>query len=111
MRGVQKAPNRGLTIFPAFSEGKTAAYMTTEIWQNFDEVWVQPLYVEPIKNGNPPIFGFDSTTRFYSPYCQICTYSHPPGLPEFQSAKDVLDSHVPLAPNSGTSCTTTRTQS
>jgi hypothetical protein len=109
--GLQDTAHRGLTIFPAFSEGKTAAYMTTEIWQNFDEVWVQPLYVEPIKNGNAPIFGVDSTTRFYSPYWQVFTYSHPAGAPEFKSAKDVLDSHVPLAPNSGKFCAITRDQS
>jgi hypothetical protein len=64
---VQQAhSNDGLTVFPAFSEGQPAAYMTTEIWQNFDAVWVQPLYVD--RSGkNLPVFGVDATTRFYSP--------------------------------------------
>ena len=53
---VQRAGQRGLTIFPAFSEGKPAAYLTTEVWENFDEVWVQPLYVDRTGK-NRPIFG------------------------------------------------------
>src|SRR5205823_6507172 len=32
--GLQQTSQRGLTIFPAFSEGKPAAYMTTETWDN-----------------------------------------------------------------------------
>jgi len=106
--GVQQSSQRGLTVFPAFSEGKPAAYMTTEVWQNFDAVWVQPLYVEPIKNGNPPVFGVDSGTRFYSPYWQVFNYSHPAGAREFRSAKDVLDSHVSLAPGTAKFCAITR---
>jgi len=105
--GVQQPTQRGLTIFPAFSEGKTAAYMTTEVWQNFDEVWVQPLYVD-VTRKNKPIFGVDATTRFYSPYWQIFTYSHPTDAGEFETAKDVLDAHVTLAPNSGKFCAITR---
>lgn len=107
--GLQKSSNRGLTIFPAFSEGKPAAYMTTEIWQNFDEVWVQPLYFD-VTRKDLPIFGVDAGTRFYSPYWQIFTYSHPSGAPEFRSAKDVLDSKTPIAPNSGKFCAITRDQ-
>ena len=34
----------GLTVFPAFSEGGPAAYLTTEVWEEFPKVWVQPLY-------------------------------------------------------------------
>jgi hypothetical protein len=105
--GLQQASRRGLTVFPAFSEGKPAAYMTTEVWQNFDEVWVQPLYVD-VTRKNPPIFGVDASTRFYSPYWQIFTYSHPTGAPEFRSAKDVLDAQVLLAPNSAKFCAITR---
>jgi hypothetical protein len=105
--GLQQASQRGLTVFPAFSEGKPAAYMTTEVWQNFDEVWVQPLYAD-LAGQNLPIFGVDTSTRFYSPYWQIFTYSHPAGAPEFRSAKDVLDAHLPLAPNSAKFCAITR---
>src|SRR5690348_8375628 len=45
LSATQKSGQNGLTVFPAFVEGQTAAYMTTEIWQGFEEVWLQPLYV------------------------------------------------------------------
>ena len=104
---VQQAGQRGLTVFPAFSEGKPAAYMTTEVWQNFDAVWVQPLYVD-LTRQNPPIFGVDAGTRFYSPYWQVFTYAHPAGAPEYRSARDVLDAQVALAPNTAKFCSITR---
>ena len=107
MTGVQQAGQRGLTVVPAFSEGKPAAYMTTEIRQNFDAVWVQPLYLD-LTRKNPAVFGVDSGTRFYSPYWQVFTYAHPAGAPEFRSAKDVLDAHLPLAPNTAKFCSLTR---
>jgi hypothetical protein len=105
--GVQLSSRRGLTVFPAFSEGRPAAYMTTEVWQNFDAVWVQPLYVD-VNKKNPPIFGVDAGSRFYSPFWQVFTYSHPAGAPEFHSTKDLLDAHVPLAPNTAKFCAITR---
>lgn len=108
--GLQRQGGRGLSVFPAFSEGKPAAYMTTELWQNFNEVWVQPLYVD-LTRKNPAIFGVDSGSRFYSPYWQVFTYAHPAGAAEFRSAKDVLDAHLPLAPNTGKFCSITRDQS
>jgi hypothetical protein len=104
--GVQQAERRGLTIFPAFSEGKPAAYMTTEVWQNFDQVWVQPLYVDSTRS-NKPIFGIDATSRFYSPYWQVFLYALPPGK-EFRTAKDVLDARVDLVPNTAKFCAITR---
>jgi hypothetical protein len=104
--GVQQSGRRGLTVFPAFSEGQPAAYMTTEIWRNFDEVYVQPLYVDTTRK-NPAIFGVDSSTRFYGPYWQVFTYALPAGQ-SFRSAKDVLDSRVALAPNTGKFCAITR---
>jgi hypothetical protein len=107
--GAQQPSQKGLTIFPAFSEGQTAAYMTTEIWQNFDRVWVQPLYFDVTKQ-NPPIFSVDTSSRFYSPYWQIFTYSLPPGS-SFRSAKEVIDSGVTLTPNSAKFCSITRDSS
>ena len=107
--GLQQTSQRGLTIFPAFSEGKPAAYMTTETWDNFDVVWAQPLYVD-ITRQNQAIFAIDASSRFYSPYWQVFLYSHPSGAPEFRDARDVLDAHVPLSPNSGKFCAITRDQ-
>lgn len=112
--GRQKSGQNGLTVFPAFVEGQTAAYMTTEEWQNFDEVWLQPLYVGvSTYDQNGPgsfvtaIFGVDSTTRFYSPYWQIFYFVVPPGA-DFRSARDVLDSGVTLHPGPGKFCPITR---
>jgi hypothetical protein len=107
--GRQQTSQRGLTIFPAFSEGKPAAYMTTEVWENFDAVWAQPLYVD-ITRQNAPIFGIDAGSRFYSPYWQVFLYSHPAGAPEFRDTRDVLDAHVTLSPNSGKFCAITHDQ-
>jgi hypothetical protein len=105
---VQRDDWNGLTVFPAFSEGKTAAYMTTEVWQNFDAVWLQPLYI-PV--GGPPdsrpIFGVDAGTRFYSPFWQIIFFTPPAGK-IFKSAKEVLDSGAALRPGPGKFCAITR---
>ena len=107
--GKQQATQAGLTVFPAFSEGKPAAYMTTEVWENFDEVWAQPLYVD-VTGHDAPIFGIDASSRFYSPYWQILLYSHPAGAPEFRDARAVLDSKVTLSPNSAKYCAITRNE-
>ncbi|MCA1829694.1 MAG: hypothetical protein LC689_22450, partial [Myxococcales bacterium] len=112
---IQKPGQTGLTVFPAFSEGDTAAYMTTEVWQNFDAVWVQPLYVpvttydptQAPKIAAPAVFGVDSSTRFYSPYWEILYYVNPPGA-EFHSAREILDSGVTLHPGPGKFCPLTR---
>lgn len=109
---TQLSGRAGLTVFPAFSEGKPAAYLTTEIWQNFDEVWLQPLYI-PLKSltdtntlKGKPIFGVDATTRFYSPFWQIYWYVPPDGA-DFKSAKDVIDSGLPLVEGPGKFCAIT----
>ena len=105
---VQRDDQSGLTVFPAFSEGKTAAYMTTEVWQNFDEVWLQPLYI-PVGGapGSKPIFGVDATTRFYSPFWQIWFFTPPAGK-IFKSAKEIFDSGAALTPGPGKFCAITR---
>ena len=111
----QKAGQDGLTIFPAFVEGQTAAYLTTEVWQHFDAVWVQPLYLPVTRydqNGPgsiaaPAIFGVNATTRFYSPYWQVFYFVNPPGA-QFKSAREVLDSGVALHPAAGKFCPVTQ---
>src|SRR5262245_38996167 len=35
-----------LKVVPALSEGQPAAYVTTELWINYDEVWLQPGYLQ-----------------------------------------------------------------
>lgn len=102
---VQTSANAGLTVFPAFSEGQPAAYMTTEIWQDFDAIWVQPLYID--RSGrNKPIFGVNAGTRFYSPFWQILFYTAPAGA-SFRSAREVVGSGVPLQDGPGKYCALT----
>jgi hypothetical protein len=105
--GLQQSTNRGLTIFPAFSEGDTAAYMTTEVWENFDEIWVQPLYVD-LSGQNAPIFGVDSGSRFYSPYWQIFSYVRPPGAGALRDVKALFDTGATIAPLGAKFCAITR---
>ncbi len=112
---AERADRDGLTVFPAFSEGHTAAYSTTEVWENFAAVWVQPLYVaiNGFSNGTPQfaagtaaIFSVGTRTRFYSPYWQINYFVLPADVDAstFKSAKQVLDSGYPIIQGRGTLC-------
>ena len=114
----QRAGQDGLQIFPAFSEGEPAAYTTTEIWQGFPAIWLQPLYlfVTGFSNGaaqvvaeSKVVFGVDVTTRFYSPYWQVIYVIVPPGttaadLIRLRSAEAVLSSGFQLIEGAGTFC-------
>src|SRR2546430_12688488 len=82
--------------------------MTTEVWQNLDQVWLQQLYI-PLggQKGTKPVFGIDTSSRFYSPFWQIIFYTPPAGK-VFKTAKEVLDSHVALTPGPGKFCAITR---
>jgi hypothetical protein len=98
--GKQLADRAGLTVFPAFAQGEAVAYVSPELWENFEHVWVQPLYVAQGGSAALPVFGVASGTRFYSPYWQIFYYSPPLGT-QFTSERDVLDSNLPLTPGPG----------
>jgi hypothetical protein len=98
--GKQLADRAGLTVFPAFAEGEAVAYVSPELWENFEHVWVQPLYVAQGGSAALPVFGVASGTRFYSPYWQIYYYSPPLGA-QFTSERDVLNSGLPLTPGPG----------
>ena len=98
--GKQLADRAGLTVFPAFAEGEAIAYVSPELWENFEHVWVQPLYVAQGGSAALPVFSVASGTRFYSPYWQIFYYSPPLGV-QFKSERDVLDSGLPLTPGPG----------
>lgn len=102
----------GLTVFPAFSEGRPAAYVTTEIWEQFPRIWVQPLYV-PVQSydANGPVFypsgdsvfGIDATSRFYSPYWQVYYFvTDKPNT--YRSAKAILDAGFELHEGPGKFC-------
>ena len=71
----------GLTIFPAFVDARPAAYVTTELWDQFPRVWAQPVYqlvtaIDPLTGPVPlagalPIFSIPPGSRFYSPFWTI----------------------------------------
>jgi hypothetical protein len=112
---LQRSDMDGLNVYPAFSEGRTAAYTTTEIWENFPAIWVQPLYL-PITGfangaavplpGAYVIFSVGTRTRFYSPFWVIHYLVVPPETApdRFTSSKQVLDSGYPIIEGRGTLC-------
>jgi hypothetical protein len=102
------------TLVPraTFSDGYRSAYLTTEVWTHFDEVWAQPMYVAVSGydvDGTPktlvgaagawrPIFGVGSDSKFYSPYWQVTYFEIPPGadVDSFRSVRDVIDRGLDL---------------
>jgi len=106
---VQSPSGPGLAVFPAFAEGQPAAYITTEIWQEFERVWMQPVYVAVVPEGTPaplPVFAVDASSAFYSPYWQVFNYTPIPGV-QFKSTRDVMNSGVKLTPGVGKWCALT----
>jgi hypothetical protein len=102
-----------LKVHPTWAEGYNAAYVVSEVWTDFDELWVQPAYV-PVKGWNQgvragltmpwqPIFSVGPRSRFYSPFWQIIFVDVPDDtMPEsLTSAEQVLKSGYPLHPDLG----------
>jgi hypothetical protein len=97
-----------LTLHTTWAEGYNAAYVVTEVWSDFDEIWVQPAYV-PVTGGQPlsmpwrPIFSVGPDSRFYSPYWQIVFFEVPAGVTvdSITSAEQVRDGGYPLYPDVG----------
>src|SRR5262249_55420801 len=106
-----------LTIRSGLAEGYALTYVTTEVWANYAQVWMQPAYA-PITgwvNGAPqkvvdpsdgkwrPIFSVGSGSGFYSPFWQIVYVTVPAGTTAdtFTSARQILDSGYPLTPSQG----------
>jgi len=95
-------------VSPAFSEGKSAAYITTEYWKGFSKVWVQPMYVMvkaplgkiQVIDKVPPVFSVGPDSAFYSPYWHVFFVVVPDlaPVPDFRSTRDVLQSGYKLIP-------------
>jgi hypothetical protein len=98
----------------AWSNNDLVAFLTTEVWVNYPEVWMQPAYV-PITgwaNGKPqflggkpwqPIFSVGAASGFYSPFWQI-VYAEVPAdtaANALTSARQILDGGYPLTPAEG----------
>jgi hypothetical protein len=108
-RGAEAA----LRVAPAFSEGAPAAYVATEIWVNFPEIWVQPWYFlvssysdRPLQNRlrdaagmpSPPVFDVSHKSRFYSPFWQLIYAVAPAGASadRYKSAETIFNDRLPL---------------
>ncbi|HEY2899122.1 MAG TPA: hypothetical protein VGL59_01005, partial [Polyangia bacterium] len=103
-----------LVMSPTFEEGYGAAYLTTDLWQAFDEIWVQPLYIQ-VSGWSPtgapllfasdddrshPIFSVGTKSRFYSPYWEVLYVKVPDGAPAYHSLPEIADAG-PLEVRSG----------
>lgn len=102
-----------LALGPTMLGDYEGAYVTTEVWQGFDEVWVQPLYVlisGRSPDGTPirfpaddprarPIFTVGPDSAFYSPYWQTFYVQVPAGsAPDaYRSARAILDDKALVA--------------
>ncbi len=96
-------------VSPGFSESRTAAFVTTELWANFPEVWLQPMYIlvtqfndethayVPLPNAKA-VFSVGPASAFYSPFWRVFYALVPPGTPpdQYQSARQVLNAGLPL---------------
>jgi hypothetical protein len=109
-----------LKVTAAFSEGEPAAYVTTDLWVNYDEVWVQPWYVlitawnekAPRQNqirdsagkAAPPLIDVGPRSAFYSPYWMVYFALVPEGttIDTYTSTRQILDDKLPLYPETPT---------
>lgn len=70
-----------------YVDGQPATWVTTELWANFDEVWVQPLYratkggvvIEDPQSRAPWVFGVGPQSLFYSPFWEVYGFEVPDG--------------------------------
>lgn len=108
------SPNDRLNVLPAFSEGAPAGYVVTDLWVNFDAVWIQPWYVlltawnemtprqNQLKDADgkrtPALFDVGPASAFYSPLWKVIYAVVPPGTApdHYQSTRQLMDDRVPL---------------
>jgi hypothetical protein len=105
-----------LRLRNTWTEAYRSAYVTTEIWTGFDQVWVQPVYVpitgfvngvvQKLKGDDMlwhPIFTVGPGSKFYSPFWQVFYFQVPDGTSptQYTSARQVLDSGLLLEPIQG----------
>lgn len=103
------APALTLQHADGFSDGNPLKLVTTELWANFDKVWVQPLYV-PVTAWNPAdpwsrkdpnqrwVFGIGPRSPFYGSYWQVFFYEVPASATpqQYRSSAQILGDRLPL---------------
>jgi hypothetical protein len=86
-----------LQLKVSFSEGWFAAYITTDFWDNYGQIWLQPMYFlvtawndqapaanrfkKPDGSLVGPIFSVGTDSAFYSPYWQVFYVEVPADTP------------------------------
>ena len=88
----------------AFAEGKPAAFVTTELWINYDDaIWLQPIYAQFIaadltaRIDTPLVIDVGPESSFYSPFWQV-NYAVVGDVPGYRSTKDLLDAASRIVP-------------
>jgi hypothetical protein len=105
--GMQAA-GQGLTLFPAVAgQGRPAAFVITDIWANWPDPWVQPVYLPRDEAGRPvegalTVFPVDVASTFYSPFWRMEELLTP-NLTDttYRSARDALNAPAGTVQRSG----------
>jgi hypothetical protein len=99
-----------LKVQRAFAEGKPAAFVTTELWINYDDaIWVQPIYAQFIaadltaRIDTPLVIDVGPESTFYSPFWQV-NYAVVGDVPGYRSTKDLLDAASQIVPAGMKTC-------
>jgi hypothetical protein len=96
----------------AFTEGGYSPYITTNLWANVPEVWVQPMYIlvtgwnelkqEWTKAGAPWIYTVGPKSRFHSPFWRVYWVLAPnAGAGDYTSSDQILRDKLPLIEGPG----------
>ncbi len=104
--------NEVLQFKLAFAEGQPMAYITTDFWANYAQIWLEPMYFLVTAwndqapkanrlrdaNGNltGPIFSIGPQSAFYSPFWRVFYVEVPPGTAptKYTSARQLFDDHL-----------------
>jgi hypothetical protein len=108
-----------LNVVPTFSEGAPAAFVTTELWINYDddEVWLEPIYLQatsvaplaPLTAGDgtpaPLLIDVGPKSAFYSPFWMLDVANvGTVDVGHYQSTRQLLDNGVPIVPVAPRAC-------
>jgi hypothetical protein len=123
LAGAEGAPAAGLPaslfvraegpvipVSPAYTEGAFSPYITTNLWANTPEVWVQPMYIlvtdwNPITQTGTPvttpptwIFSVGPKSRFHSPFWRVYFAELPAGADpaRYDSAARIIEDGLVL---------------
>ena len=103
------SPDR-IRLSPVYTDGQQMAYMTTDVWVNFREIWLQSLFVfvhtwnEKSPRASwvdiPWVATVSDKSAFWSPFWRVYYVLVPADTPRdrFRTARDVLSSGLPVFP-------------